>query len=180
MKKKALLLASMGALVCTVGITALAVGGTNQLDTFPVKANATEYSVTFDESNTTVEEVDGDYAIYTTTPRGAKVGVVGHNHDEDDGTSSFTFNGASFWHLCLFDIGGALGKVGAYQFSTITGFAISFSGGLGVAFENGKTSTEVITSGDPHTEPSLTPSDTPQFYAGGNVTVSSLTIYYTC
>lgn len=172
----------MGVLTCAVGVTALALGGANQLDAFAVKASPTEYSITLDASDelTTVEEVDGDYAIYTTTPRGAKVGVVGHNHDEDDGTSSFTFNGASFWHLCLFDIGGALGKVGAYEFHTITGFAISFSGGLGVAFENAITDTEVITSGDPHTVPSLTPSDTPQFYAGGNVTVSSLTIMYSC
>lgn len=183
MKKKALLLASMGALVCTVGITALAVGGANQLDAFPVKADPTGYSITFDASDelTTVEEVDGDYAICTTTPRGAKVGVVGHNHDEDDGKSSFTFKGFSFWHLCLFDIGGALGKVGAYQFSTITGFAISFSGGLGVAYESAKTSLggEVITSGKKY-DVSIIPSDTPQFYAGGSVTVSSLTIYYTC
>ena len=145
MKKKALLLASIGVLVCTVGITALAVGGANQLDAFAVKADPTEYSITFDASDesTTVEAVDGDYAIYTTTPRGA--------------------------------------KVGAYQFSTITGFEISFSGGLGVAYESGKTSLggELITSGKKY-DVSITPSDTPQFYAGGNVTVSSLTIYYTC
>ena len=178
MKKKALLLASMGALVCTVGVTALAVGGANHLDAFPVKANPTEYSVTFNESNTTVEAVGNHYAIYTTTPRGAKVGVVGNDNNNNDG-GTFTFNGASFWHLCLFDIDDVL-EGRAYEFSTITGFAISFSGGLGVAFENGKTSTEVITSGTPRTGLSFTPDDHPLFYAGGSVTVSSLTIMYSC
>ncbi len=47
MKKKAFLLASMGALACTVGVTALAVGGANQLDIFPVKAEPTGHSFTF-------------------------------------------------------------------------------------------------------------------------------------
>ena len=180
MKKKALLLASMGALVCTVGITALAVGGANQLDRLlQVKADPTGYSVTFNESNTTVEAVGDHYAIYTTTPRGAKVGVVGSNEHKDDETS-FTFNGKSFWHLYLFDNGGALGKVDAYQFSTITGFAISFEEGGLVAFESGKTSGEVIASGTPHIEPSFTPDDYPMFYAGNSVTISSLTIMYSC
>lgn len=47
MKKKALLLASMGVLACTVGVTALVVGGANQLDTFAVKASPTGHSFTF-------------------------------------------------------------------------------------------------------------------------------------
>lgn len=178
MKKKALLFTSIGALVCTVGVTALAVGGANHLDAFPAKANPTEYSVTFNESNTTVEGVDGNYAICTTTARGNKVGVVGYNNNDNDG-GTFTFNGASFWRLLLFDYDDVLtGR--AFEFSHITGFAISFSGGLGVAFENGKTSTEVITSGQEYTELSFTPDDHPLFYAGGSVTVSSLTIMYSC
>ena len=44
MKKKALLLVSTGVLACTVGVTALAVGGANQLDAFAAKASPTEYS----------------------------------------------------------------------------------------------------------------------------------------
>ena len=46
MKKKALLLASMVVLTCTVGVTALAVGGVNQLDISPVKADPAEYAIT--------------------------------------------------------------------------------------------------------------------------------------
>ena len=179
MKKKALILALMGVLACTVGVTALAFSAAKQSDTFPVKADPTGYSITFDESNTTVEAVGNKYAIYRTTPRGAKVGVVGSNDYKDDETS-FTFNGASFWHLYFFDDGGALGKVGAYQFSTITGFAISFEEGGLVAFESFKTNVEVIASGTPHTEPSFTPDDHPMFYAGNSVTISSLTIWYSC
>ena len=78
MKKKALLLTSIGVLSCTFAVTALAVGGANQLDAFPVKANPIEYSVTFDGSeSTTVQEIDDNYAICTTTAGGNKVGVVG-------------------------------------------------------------------------------------------------------
>lgn len=181
MKKKALLLASMGALVCTVGVTALTVGGANHLDAFAVKADPTGYSITFDASDesTTVEAVGGDYAIYTTTPRGAKVGVVGHNHDEDDGKSSFTFNGASFWLLYLFDYSSVLNGAGAYQFSTITGFAISFEEGGLVAFDGGDTRGKLITSGEKY-DVSVTPDGYPMFYAGNSVTVSSLTIWYSC
>ncbi len=182
---KKTIIASLAVLASAAVLTTFAlVGGAGKLGGVQVNADPVQdnYSFTFNESNTTVEEVDGDYAIYATTPRGAKVGVVGHNDNErDDGKSSFTFNGASFWHLCLFDNGGALGKVGANDFDLITGFAISFSGGLGVAYESSKTGLggEIIPNGEKY-DVSIRPSDTPQFYAGGNVTVTSLTIWYSC
>ncbi|MBO6280538.1 MAG: hypothetical protein J6M95_03050 [Bacilli bacterium] len=134
MKKKALLLASIGALVCTVGITALAVGRANHLDAFAVKADPVEYSVTFDENNTTVEAVDDHWVFSKTTPRGAKVGVVGFNA----GIECFSFHNKIFTELHLADFTSTLVNAGAYEFSNITGFAISFSGD-----ESGMTFSEI-------------------------------------
>ena len=180
MKKKTLLLSSMVVLACTVGVTALAVGGANQLDRLlQVKADPTEYSFTFTESNTTVEQVGIHYAIYATTPRGAKVGVVGY----DKSDASFTFNGTTFRSLMLCNPDGVLtGR--AFEFSHITGFAISFSGDFGddmVFIANaGETTIEEIVSGEPHTGLSFAPEDCPMFYTGDRVKVSSLKIWYSC
>ena len=196
MKKKALLLASMGALACTVGITALAVGGANHLDAFPVKADPTKYSVTFNESNTSSEVVDvygQEFIVFTTaTDNGNKVGMVGCYNDE----ASFTFKGASFMELCLFDIEDVL--VGrAYEFSTITGFAISFSveepepepepepdpepEPVIVNFESMDEHIFNVVSGKPYEVPSITPYKSPSFMImEGNVTITSLTISYSC
>lgn len=179
MKKKALLLVSMGVLACTVGVTALVVGGANQLDAFPVKADPTGYEITFNESNTTVEAVGDHYAIYTTTPRGAKVGVVGSTNF--DASSSFTFKGTHFRSLRLFDSDDSVLTERAYEFSHITGFAISYSGGLGVAYDDDGTG-KLIASGEEYKGLSITPTPDvcPMFYAGGSVTISSLTIWYSC
>ena len=184
MKKKALLLASMVVLTCTVGVTALAVGGANQLDTFPVKADPTEYEITFDWSeSTTVEEVvdaedDHNYAICRTTSRGAKVEVVGWYNEE----GYFTFKGASFRSLRLSSTK-ALAEVGAYQFSHITGFAIFFSGGS-VKFDSNHTKIDSIESGKPYKELSIKPSDESGFFTTGSTTgsvsVASITIWYSC
>ena len=179
MKKKALLLASMGALVCTVGITALAVGGANHLDAFPVKADPTGYEITFNESNTTVEKVLDKYAIYTTTPRGAKVGVVGVGSTNFDESSSFTFKGTHFRSLWLFDHYDSVLTERAYEFSHITGFAISFEEGGDVSFDGGDTYYDEIVSGEEYKGLSITSDDSPQFI-GDNVTVTSLTIWYSC
>ena len=173
MKKKTLLLASIGVLTCAIGVTALAVGGANQLDAFPVKADPTGYSITFNESNTTVETVGDYYAICTTTERGAKVGVMGY----DNWKASFTFNKVSFVCLLLYDTG-KLQKVGAYGFSHITGFAISFSGGS-VGFD-GNTDIDSVVSGHEYTGLSNTSADSPQFFTSDNVIVTSLTIWYSC
>lgn len=175
MKKKALLLASIGALVCTVGATALAFGGAIHLDAFAVKADPTEYSVTFDEDST-VKAVGDNYAIYTTTPRGAKVGVVGFDNRYKD----FTFNSVSFRRLKLYDYSSLLKGAGAFEFSTITGFAISFSGGS-VLCNGGSTYIEDVVSGYEYTELSITPDWFPEFtVTNGSVTVSSLKIMYSC
>lgn len=172
MKKKAILFASMGALVCTVGIAALAIGGVN--DAFTVKADPTEYSVTFDEDSIVEKVDDGVYAIYETTPRGAKVGVVGFDNSE----AYFTFKGASFMFLELYGYNELKG-VGAFEFSTITGFAISFSGGS-VLFDGGVTRIDSVVSKQEYKGLSITPHDYPEFITTDSITVSSLTIWYSC
>ena len=176
MKKKALLLTSIGA-VFLVGISAVTISGIGQLNKLntPVKASPTEYSVTFDaESN--IETVDdGVYAMYETTPRGAKVGVVGFDNSE----AYFTFKGASFMFIWLYGYN-ELKEVGAFEFSTITGFAISFSGGS-VSFDGGVDSRlNSVVSEQEYKGLSITPSDYPEFITTHSITVSSLTIWYTC
>lgn len=184
MKKKALLLASMGVLACTVGVTALVVGGANQLDTFAVKANPTEYSVTFDWSeSTTIETVDEHYAIGTTTAAGNKVGVVGWYNEE----ACFTFNNVSFQSLMLNHYE-AFTEDDAYSFSTITGFAISFSAKeeeepvpVDVTLRYGEKMIYHVDSGTPYKGLSITPHDEPEFMSNLEpVTVTSLTIWYYC
>ena len=181
MKKKALLLASMGALACTVGVTALAVGGANQLDAFAVKADPTEYSVTFDGSeSTTVEDKygQGNCAICTTTAGGNKVGVVGFYTEGN----SMSFHGTNFLELHLADFTSTLVNNDAYEFHAITGFAISFEGGS-VVFNGGSTTISSVTSGAEYKGLSITPTGYPRFASGeveGNITISSLTIWYSC
>ncbi|MBQ4254627.1 MAG: hypothetical protein II721_01335 [Bacilli bacterium] len=160
-------------LACTVGAIALAVGRANHLDAFPVKADPTGYEITFNESNTTVEKVLDKYAIYVTTPRGAKVGVIGWNDDEAD----FTFKGYSFGNLRLCEHH-YMEMVGAYGFDHITGFAISFEGG-DVSFDGGDTYYDEIASGHEYTGLSITSDDSPQFI-GDSVIITSLTISYSC
>ena len=191
MKKKALLLVSMGVLACTVGITAFAVGGANQLDAFAVKATPTEYSVTFNESNTSSEVVDvygQEFIVFTTTTdNGNKVGMVGCYNDE----ASFTFKGASFMDLTLWNIEDVLdGR--AYEFSTITGFAISFSNKepedpeepeepADMNFESMDVHMHNLKSGTEYKGLSITPSKGPSFMMMmGSVTLTSLTIWYSC
>ncbi len=176
-KKRILLLTTVSSVVAVAGTVIFANGGANHLDAFAVKADPTEYSVTFDASDesTTVEDKygQGNCAICTTTPRGAKVGVRGL----DNSGKNFTFKGYSFACLMLFDTG-MLQKVGAYGFSTITGFAISFSGGS-VGFD-GNTYIDDVVSGHEYTGLSNTSADSPQFFTSHNVIVTSLTIWYSC
>lgn len=183
MKKKALLLASMGVLACTVGVTALAVGGANQLDISPAKANPTEYNVTFGwEEPTTVKDVNGNYAFSTTTAGGNKVGVVGHNMGE--GNERFYFHKRLFTELYLYEFQSALANADAFEFSHITGFAISFTGESEVVFNGGFDEDEVfipVESGVKY-DVSLTSSDLAGFMTNGEdiVQVTSLTIWYSC
>ncbi len=175
MKKIAILSVSMGALFL-VGISVVTLSGINQLDTFPVKADPTGYSVTFD-AESTVEAVGSNYAICETTENRNKVGVVGTN---PSGDSYLDFHGTHLDELYLNNIDEALENV-AFEFSHITGFAISFSSGQ-MKFESDKTSISSVTSGTKY-DVSLTPSERPAFARKRkdvSVTISSLTIWYSC
>ncbi len=173
--KKGFMLVLGGVSACAVLAGALAFSGPIRFNSLQVNADPVEYSVTFDEDST-VKAVGDNYAIYTTTPRGAKVGVVGFDNRYKD----FTFNSVSFRRLKLYDYSSLLKGAGAFEFSTITGFAISFSGGS-VLCNGGSTYIEDVVSGHEYTELSITPDWFPEFtVTNGSVTVSSLTIWYSC
>ena len=173
----------MGALFL-VGISVVTLSGINQLDSFAVKASPAEYSVTFDGSeSTTIEAVDEQYAIGTTTTAGNKVGVVGFDNSE----AYFTFKGVSFAFLQLHHY--EMFTEDAYEFSAITGFAISFSGKeeggeplpSDIAFRYGVETIYHVESGHEYKGLSIKTNDYPEFEAmGEGVTVTSLTIYYSC
>ena len=175
MKKKALLLASMAVLACTVGVTALAVGGANQLDIFPVKASPTEYSVTFTASNTSSEEVDiyGDkHVIFTTTTeRGATVGMFGY--DIIDGIIGFA--DYNVWQICFFNND----YLTTMDFDHFTGVKVSFTGSPDFVFtsENGE---DVFLESGVRLSRECVPSDKPRIEAYDYVDITSITIYYTC
>ena len=178
--KKTIIIASLAVLASAATLTTFALSGAGKFGGVQVNADPEEYSVTFNESNTTVEQVGNHYAIYATTPRGAKVGVVGY----DNSDASFTFKDTHFRSLQLFDPDDAVLTGHAFEFSRITGFAISFSGDFGedmVFIANGGgTMIEDIASGAPHTGLSFAPEDCPLFYTGDRVNVSSLKIWYSC
>ena len=187
MKKKALLLVSMGVLACTVGVTAVAISGANQLDSFAVKASPAEYSVTFDGSEFTTVETDwDDYVICTTTARGNKVGVVGrYTYVPHLDHLYFCDKTNNFGALELADFSCVLLNAGARDFGNITGFEISFSGGSLVLKKDLEMEGSPVTSGVKY-DVSLTPDDYPSFERDefaeeeGDVIISSLTIWYSC
>ena len=86
--------------------------------------------------------------------------------------------GVSFRNLRLSSTK-ALAEVGAYQFSTITGFAIFFSGGS-VKFDAINTKIDSVESGKEYKGLSIKPSDEPGFFTKDSISVASLTIWYSC
>lgn len=173
---KKTIIASLTALACAAVVGTFALAGAGKFGYVQVDAGTTKYSVTFDAESTVETVDDGVYAIYETTPRGAKVGVVGF----DDSEAYFTFKGASasFMFIQLYGAN-ELNKVGAFEFSAITGFAISFSGGS-VMFDGGDTRIDSVVSEQEYKELSITPRDYAEFITTDSITVSSLTIWYTC
>ena len=158
-------------------------GGSPTSGKVQVKAEPTEYSVTFDASdtvNTTVENPYGygKYAICTTTARGNKLGVAG-----SAGNNELSFREANFRDLQLDDDTHALSDAGANDFDHITGYMISFSGGSLVFKKGSEFEGSSVTSGVKYNV-SLTPDDNPRFARGkfvqGIVAISSLTIWYSC
>ena len=182
--KKAII-ASLVALTSGVAITAFALRGPDKLVDLRVNAEPQEYSVTFNASNTSctlVEIYEEEYiAFTTTTDNGNKVGVVGCHIGEE----SFTFNDIPFRDLWLCDYDDVL-EGRAYQFSTITGFAISYSSKepeepVFMDFTSMGKNIHDVKSGTPYTELSITRDHGPMFrLMEGSVTVTSLTIWYSC
>ena len=177
---KKTIIASLAVLASAAVLTTFALGGAGKLGGVQVNADPVEHSVTFDwGESTTVEKVvdaegDGNYAICTTTAGGNKVEVVGWYNEE----ACFTFQGVSFRNLRLSSTK-ALAEVGAYQFSTITGFAIFFSGGS-VKFDSNNTKIDSVESGKEYKGLSIKPSDEPGFFTKDSISVASLTIWYSC
>ena len=182
---KKTVIASLAVLASAAVLATFALGGAGKFGGVRVNAEPKEYSVTFDESNTTCEVVDvyGEKFIVftTTTDNGNKVGVVGCYNGE----ASFTFKGAPFMELSLWNIEDVLdGR--AYEFSTITGFAISYSSEepeepVFVNFESMGEHIYEVESGKEYKVASIDPSKVPSFrIMEGIVTISSLTIMYSC
>lgn len=178
MKKKALLLASVGVLSCAVGVTALAVGGANQLDTFSVKADPIEYSVTFDD-DTPYQLVGNNYVFYVETESGNKVGLVATKYVVDN-CNLITFHDIDFETLYFFDQDGSLTSVGAYGFSNITYFDVNYSGGHLWFLDD--SNFQDINGGKQKTEqnPPINPYIEPEDFDGPKATISSITIWYSC
>ena len=176
MKKKGLLLASMGILSCTVAVTALAVGGANQLDTFPVEASPVEYSITFDD-DTPYQLVGNNYVFYEETVGGNKVGFVATQYVN---YNLITFHGMDFESLFFYDEGGSLTKAGAYGFSNITYFDVNYSGGHLWFLDD--SNAQDINGGKQKTEqnPPINPYIEPEDFDGPKATITSITIWYSC
>lgn len=125
---KKTVVAPLAVLASAAVLTTFALGGTGKLGDVHVHADPVEYSVTFDE-NASCQEVAIDacayYVFHTTTDNGNRVGVVGG----PTVLKRITFKDVQFMMLALFDWNSALTSVGAYQFSTITGFKIDYIGG---------------------------------------------------
>lgn len=174
MKKKALLLASMGVLACTVGVTAVVISGAN--DTFAATASPTEYSVTFND-DTPYQVVGNNYVFYIETESGNKVGMVATQYVN---YNLITFHGMDFESLFFYDEGGSLTSVGAYGFSNITYFDVDYSGGLLWFLDDD--SVQTIDGGKQKTEqnPPINPYIEPEDFDGPKATISSITIWYSC
>ena len=178
---KKTVIASLAVLATAATLATFALAGAGKFGDVQVNADPKEYSVTFDESNnTTVEAVGTNYAICTTTAAGSKVGVVGYNNDWKDRLS---FRQTKFKELKLADYSSALEDADANEFSQITGLAVTFTGNLDLWYEvNDENVQQVLESGvkydvslEPYGWPRLTQGD-----AGGTVTISSFTIWYSC
>lgn len=183
--KKTTIIASLAVLASAAVFATFALGGAGKFGGVQAHADPVEHSVTFNESNTSSEVVDvyGEKFIVFTTPtdNGNKVGVVGCYNGE----ASFTFKGAPFMELSLWNIEDVL-EGRAYEFSTIIGFAISFSveepeEPVFMNFESMDERIYNVESEKEYKVSSITPFEGPSFMImEGIVTITSLTIWYSC
>lgn len=186
--KKTITIASLAVLASAAVLTTFALGGADKFGDVRANADTTDYSITFDASdtvNTTVENPygHGNYAICRTTASGNKLGVAGPSVGIPE-LDRLHFGEANFYELDLHDESCALINAGANDFDRITGYMVSFSGGslffrTGFGHEGGSP----VTSGVKY-DVSLTPDDYPAFamdeHSEDTITVTSLTIWYSC
>jgi len=179
---KKTIIASLAVIASAAVLGTFALDGAGKFGGVRVNAGIKEYSVTFDGSeSTTIEKVGDHYAICTTTAAGNKVGVVGY-YSGNAKRHRLTFSGENFCDLTLFNLANTLAGR-AYEFSAITGFAISFSGeeDMWMNLEGMDEQIEEIESGKEYKGLSIAPSGMPSFMLmEGGATVSSLTIWYSC
>ena len=177
MKKKALLLASMGVLACTVGVTALAVSGTGKFGNVLVHAEPdpdtkpSEYSVTFNAGNTSPVGVGDTYTIFpTTTERGNTVGVSGH----ENGVLNISFADRYLAEIHFYS-DGYLPEM--FDFDHFTGVKVAFTGDVVFGSDNGE---EYSLESDVRFSRECVPTDSPRITSWGGADITSITVYYTC
>ena len=184
MKKKALLLVSIGVLASTVGVTALAVGGMGKFGNVQVHAEPDpdakpgEYSVTFNAGNTSCEVVDihGDeHVIFTTTTEsGAKVGMFGYDIIE----GNISFANYNVWQICFFHND----YLTEMDFDHFTGVKVAFTGSTDLIFSSDNDDDDYRLTSDVRFSRECVPADRPRIETEDYVDldITSLTIYYTC
>ena len=171
MKKS--LIAPLAVLACAAVVATFALGGAGKFGGVQVNADPTEYSVTFDESNkTTVEAVDNNWLISTTSAAGNKVGMMGRGKNV---TWGLTVCGAKCNTLLFYGTG-----AGVYDFGHITGFTIVFDGeDLTLVWDDENGMYQGNLESGKRFNVTCTPSNSPQF-TGYGTTITSLTVHYTC
>lgn len=178
MKKNTLLLTSLG-LMTAVAIGIFAFGGTKQFEPFQVKADPTDYCVTFDETVIVEGPVDNHYCFYTrTTLYKNKVGISGDYIDPPTGLS---FKGCKFEELAFY---GQFSS-DAFKFNSITGFQVTFAPGTPenetIMLVTNSIERMDVTNGTKYEMP-LTDEDAPYLCSESGVTVEikEITIWYYC
>ena len=123
-----------------------------------------------------------EYGICTNTPKGNKVGLIGH----DDSMNHIAFKGTSYWQILLYDYNNYLNTINAFGFSYITNLQVDFTGGELVCEYKavfGGSATEKIISGEP-LDMEFSSSEKPVLNRKDGseevVTISSITIWYSC
>lgn len=168
------IIASLVALTSGAAIAVFALRGPDKLVDLRVNAETQEYSITFD-AKSNIDDVDGDWIISTTTPRGSKVGVMGLDNTAETGLSFCDYKCHA---LFVFDIG-PLGNAGVNDFDNITGFTVVFEGfGLMLSWGESEMHHEQPENGK-RLDVTCTPNDHPIFEGHENK-ITSLTVHYTC
>lgn len=175
MKKKVLLLASIGVLACSIGATILTIGETNQFSNLQVKAERKEREVTFDGKS--IEKETSKYVVFSAeTENGNKVGICGAL----DNSGNLSFAERRFGAIYLYDHNKDF-SASTYEIGSFVAINASFgSGHLEYVSEH---DTESLSNGNRiscHGDPSDTPELSGFPYYEDTFVIWSITIYYSC